>query len=104
MALLSRRKAAGDAPATAWRGLALAADGISAPFFLGIAGAVFTWGYDGLAFVLGLGAGFLLLQLLVAPMLPLAGASSIPDYFAKRYGKTARVAAGFTVVLSMALL
>jgi cation/acetate symporter len=104
LALLSRRKAAGDAPSTAWRGLALAADGISAPFFLGIAGAVFTWGYDGLAFVLGLGAGFLLLQLLVAPMLPLAGASSIPDYFAKRYGKTARVAAGFAVVLSMALL
>jgi cation/acetate symporter len=104
LALLSRRKAAGDASSPAWRGLALAADGISAPFFLGIAGAVFTWGYDGLAFVLGLGAGFLLLQLLVAPTLPLAGASSIPDFFAKRYGKTARVAAGFAVVLSMALL
>jgi cation/acetate symporter len=104
LAIVSRRKTDGEVSSAAWRGLALAADGISAPFLLGIAGAVFTWGYDGLAFVLGLGGGYLLLQLLVAPLLPLAGASSVPDYFGKRYGRAPRVLASAAVVLSMAAL
>lgn len=103
LAFLSRRIVAGEV-SSSLRGLALAADSISAPFFLGIAGAVFTWGYDGLAFVLGLGGGYLLLQLLVAPLLPLVGAGSVPDYFGKRYGRTPRVLACLAVVLSMAAL
>ncbi len=103
LAFLSRQKSAGDV-SSAFRGLALAADSISAPFFLGLAGVVFTWGYDGLAFALGIGGGYLLLQLLVAPLLPLAGAHSVPDYVGKRYGRTPRVLACFAVVLSMAAL
>ncbi|HUJ38311.1 MAG TPA: hypothetical protein VLW88_11610 [Hyphomicrobium sp.] len=103
LALFSRRKAEDDV-SPVFRGLALAADGISAPFFLGIAGAVFTWGYDGLAFVLGLGAGYLLLQLLVAPLLPQAGASSLPDYFGKRFGRVPRKLASLAIALSMGLL
>ena len=47
----------------------MATDTISAAFFLALAGAIFAWGHDGLAFALGLGAGCLLLQLLVAPAL-----------------------------------
>ncbi len=87
------------------RGLALAADAVSAPFLLGLCGAVFAWGYDGLAFGLGLGAGFLLLQLLVAPLLPQMGVGSLPEFFAKRYGGTApRVIAAAVVALSMAML
>jgi cation/acetate symporter len=103
LALFSRRKAE-DGVSPVFRGLALAADGISAPFFLGVAGAVFTWGYDGLAFVLGLGAGYLLLQLLVAPLLPQAGGASLPDYFGKRYGRVPRALASLAVVLSMGAL
>jgi len=103
LAFLSRRKAEGRV-SSAVRGLALAADSISAPFYLGLAGAVFTWGYDGLAFVLGLGGGYFLLQLLVAPLLPLAAANSVSDYFGKRYGRTPRVLASFAIVLSMAAL
>jgi len=103
LALLSRRRAdSGTSPAL--KGLALAADTISALFFLGLAGAVFAWGYDGLAFVLGLGGGYLLLQLLIAPHLPLAAASSLPDYFGKRYGRIPRILASCTVILSMAIL
>jgi cation/acetate symporter len=45
-----------------------------------------------------------LLQLLIAPHLPLAGASSLPDYFARRYGRIPRLLASCTVVLSMAVL
>ncbi len=87
------------------RGLALAADTISAPFLLGLAGAVFAWGYDGLAFGLGLGAGLLLLQLLVAPALPQMGVASVPELFAERYGGGApRAAAAVAVVLSMVTL
>jgi len=93
-----------EAPAVL-RGLAIAADSVSAPFFLGLASAVFLWGYDGLAFVLGLGAGYLLLQLLIAPVLPQAGARSLTDYFAVRFGgKVPRVLAAVVVIVSMGVL
>jgi len=99
---LSETKA--DAPSVV-RGLALATDTISAPFFLCAAGAVFAWGPDGLAFVVGLGAGYLLLQLLVAPLLPAAGAGSVPEFIALRYGGGApRALAVAAVAASMAVL
>jgi len=95
----------GPTQAPAVRGLALAADTVSAPFLLGLSGAVFAWGYDGLAFGLGLGAGILLLQLLVAPFVPQMGAASVPELFAVRYGGTApRTLAAVAVVLSMGTL
>ena len=89
----------------AFRGLALATDTITGAFFLGLSGAVFAWGQDGLAFALGLGAGYLLLQLLVAPQLPRGEAASVPEFFAERYGGGApRVLACAAVVTSMLLL
>ena len=103
LAGLARRTAPGARPAL--RGLALAADTISAPFFLGLSGAVFAWGEDGLAFALGLGGGYLLLQLLVVPLLPRWGAASVPDFFAKRYGGQApRLFAALVVAVSMTVL
>ena len=103
LAGLARRNALEAGPAL--RGLALAADTISAPFFLGLSGAVFAWGQDGLAFALGLGAGYLLLQLLIAPLLPRWGAVSVPDFFAKRYGgQIPRLLAVVVVVVSMTVL
>lgn len=91
--------------APAFRGLALAADSIGAAFFLGLAGAVFAWGQDGLAFGLGLGAGYLLLQLLIAPRLPLAGCASVPEYFSKRYGGALpRTLGALAVAISMLVL
>jgi cation/acetate symporter len=93
-----------EAPAVV-RGLSLAADAISAPFLLGLAGAVFAWGYDGLAYGLGLGAGILLLQLLIAPLMPKMGARTLPELFALRFGGWApRAAAAVAVAVAMATL
>lgn len=101
----ARNGAGGDIVPAAFGGLALATDTLSAAFFVGLAGAIFTWGHDGLAFGLGLGAGCLLLQLLVAPRLPSSGARSLPEYFALRFpGRTPQMVAGLVVVLSMTLL
>ena len=57
----------------------------TAAFFLAVAGAIFAWGHDGLALAIGLGAGCLLLQLVVAPRLAMSGASSLPGFFAARF-------------------
>jgi cation/acetate symporter len=86
-------------------GLAIATDTISAAFFLALAGAIFAWGHDGLAFALGLGAGCLLLQLVVAPRLPQTGARSLPELFAWRYpGRAARFLCAVVVTISMLAL
>lgn len=86
-------------------GLAIATDTISAAFFLALAGAIFAWGHDGLAFALGLGAGCLLLQLVVAPRLPQTGARSLPEFFAWRYpGRAARFLCAVVVTFSMLAL
>src|SRR5438309_1821988 len=86
------------------RGLGVAAVTISAAFFLGLSGAVFSWGQDGLGFSLGLGAGYLLMQLLVAPGFVSSGAASVPDYFARRFGSTAQMLAACVVAVSMLVL
>src|SRR4029079_6123233 len=86
-------------------GLAMATDTISAAFFLALAGAIFAWGHDGLAFALGLGAGCLLLQLVIAPRLSPTGATSLPELFAARYpGRVARLLCAAVVILSMLAL
>ncbi len=96
---------AGSAVSPLLSGLAIATDTISAAFFLALAGAIFAWGHDGLAFALGLGAGCLLLQLVVAPRFPLTGARSLPEYFAWRYpGRTARFLCAVVVTVSMLTL
>ena len=86
-------------------GLAIATDTVSAAFFLALAGGVFAWGHDGLAVPLGLGAGCLLLQLVVAPRLAASGARSLPQFFAARYpGRTAGFMCALVIVASMLLL
>lgn len=95
---------AGSAPAYV-RGMAVAADALTAAFVLGAAGAVCAWGFDGLAFGLGLGAGLLLTQLLIAPGLAVSAACSLPGFFQERYaGAAPRVAASAAVAVSMAPL
>ena len=88
-----------------FRGLALAVDTTTAAFIFGLVGAVFTWGQDALAFVLGLGSGYLLLQLLIAPRLPRFEAISTAAFFTERYGGLApRIFSSVVVVVSMATL
>lgn len=103
LALLARRAVSGARPVM--QGLALAADTVGAAFFLGISGAIFVWGQDGLAFVVGLGGGYVLLQLLIAPKLPRWNAVSVPDFFANRFGGQApRMIAATIVAVSMGVL
>lgn len=71
------------------RGLGLAADTVSAPVFLGFAGAVFAFGYDGLAFGLGLAGGLAFLALVLAPSLAKLEARSVPAFLAARFDSRA---------------
>ncbi|NND49538.1 MAG: VC_2705 family sodium/solute symporter, partial [Rhizobiales bacterium] len=43
-------------------------------------------GWDGLAFILGLGGGFVLIAVLIAPYLRKFGAYTVPDFLALRFG------------------
>ncbi len=86
-------------------GLSSAVATVTGAFFLSLAGAVFAMGLDGLAFALGLGAGCLLLQLIIAPRFAQTGAGSLAGLFARRYpGGFARVACALAVGLSMLTL
>ncbi len=86
-------------------GLAIATDTISAAFFLALAGGIFALGHDGLAVAIGLGAGCLLMQLVVAPGLAASGARSLPQFFAARYpGRAAGILCALVTVVSMLLL
>ena len=86
-------------------GLAIATDTVSAAFFLALAGAIFAWGHDGLCFAIGLGAGCLLLQLVVAPRLAGSGTHSLSGFFAVRYpGRITGALCALIIVLSMLLL
>ena len=86
-------------------GLTIAVGAVTGAFFLALTGAIFSMGFDGLAFALGLGAGCLLLQLVIAPRFAQTGAQSLADLFALRYpGRAVRVACALTVGISMLAL
>ena len=74
-------------------------------FILALAGAIFSWGHDGLAFGIGLGAGCLLLQLIIAPRMAQAGATSLAELVAVRFpGRMMRVTCATVIALSMLAL
>jgi cation/acetate symporter len=82
-----------------YTGIAVAADWLSAAPFLGLAGVLFALGHDGLAFVVGLCGGFVLIALLIVPSLRKLGAYTLPDFFAARYGAIARLPAAFVLAV-----
>ncbi len=67
-------------------GMASAGDWITGATFLSLAGSLFMLGYDGLAFILGLTGGYVLIAVFIAPFLRKYGAFTLPDFFAARYG------------------
>jgi cation/acetate symporter len=69
-----------------YNGMATAADWMSGASFVGMAGTLYTLGYDGLAFVLGWTGGYVLVAVLVAPYLRKFGAYTVPDFLAARFG------------------
>ncbi|HVI50013.1 MAG TPA: sodium:solute symporter family protein [Candidatus Sulfotelmatobacter sp.] len=106
MGLLARTRHAGEyyeagrrVPAL-YTGMATAADWMSAASFIGMAGAIYAAGYDGLAFVLGWTGGYILVAVLLAPYLRKFGQFTVPDFLAARYGgKPARLM-GIVVLVS----
>jgi cation/acetate symporter len=68
-----------------FNGMATAADWISAASFISLAGGLYLWGFDGLAYIMGWTGGFVLVALLIAPYLRKFGQYTIPDYLAARY-------------------
>jgi cation/acetate symporter len=69
-----------------FNGMATGADWMSAASFIGMAGALYASGYDGLAFVMGWTGGYCLVALFLAPYLRKFGQFTIPDFLGARYG------------------
>jgi cation/acetate symporter len=69
-----------------YNGMATGADWMSAASFIGMAGTLFLFGYDGIAWVLGWTGGFVLVSILIGPYLRKFGAYTVPDFMAFRFG------------------
>ncbi|KWT67106.1 hypothetical protein APY04_2093 [Hyphomicrobium sulfonivorans] len=92
-------------PSNAAAGMAIGAAAISGAFFLGLTGAVFAFGHDGLAYCIGLAAGLLLLQLVIAPRFSQSDATSLPDLFARRLpGRGVQIAITLATAVAMVAL
>jgi cation/acetate symporter len=69
-----------------FNGMATGSDWMSAASFIGMAGALYLQGYDGLAFIMGWTGGYCLVALFLAPYLRKFGQFTIPDFLGARYG------------------
>ncbi|MDD5404682.1 MAG: cation acetate symporter [Sulfuricella sp.] len=69
-----------------FNGMATGADWMSAASFIGMAGTLYSEGYDGLAYVMGWTGGYCLVALFLAPYLRKFGQFTIPDFLGARYG------------------
>ena len=85
-AQLSEYYVAGRRVPAFYNGMATGADWMSAASFVGMAGTLFLFGYDGIAWVLGWTGGFVLVSILVGPYLRKFGAYTVPDFMAFRFG------------------
>ena len=68
-----------------FNGMATAADWISTASFIGLAGGLYLYGFDGLAYIMGWTGGYCLMALLIAPYLRKFGRYTVPDYLAARF-------------------
>lgn len=68
-----------------YNGMVLAGTGVSAAIVFGLAGDIFVSGFDGALSALGVFAGFALLTIFLASAYRRAGATSVPDFLAKRF-------------------
>ncbi|MEN3295795.1 MAG: cation/acetate symporter [Burkholderiales bacterium] len=87
-----------------FNGMATAADWISAASFISMAGGLYLYGFDGLAYIMGWTGGYCLIALLVAPYLRKFGQYTIPDFLAARYagrysGNVVRIAAALATII-----
>ncbi len=84
-----------------YSGMSAGTDWLSAASFIGLAGALYQTGYQGLAFVIGWTGGYVLLALLMAPYLRKFGQYTLPDFLAARYGgQSIRLLGALAVILA----
>lgn len=92
---------AGRRVSAVYAGMSAGTDWLSAASFIGLAGALYHTGYQGLAFVIGWTGGYVLLALLLAPYLRKFGQYTLPDFLAARYGGDAiRLLGALAVILA----
>lgn len=68
-----------------YNGMASGAAWMSAASFVGMSGTLYLLGHDGLVFILGWTAGFVLMAILVVPYFRRSGAISAPEFLGNRY-------------------
>lgn len=78
---------------------AICGDYFSAASFLGVAGAVYAWGLDGMWFGTGYAAGFVPLLLFFASPLRRFGEYTLPDFLQARFNSQAARLLGTVIVL-----
>lgn len=83
---------------------AICGDYFSAASFLGVAGAVYAWGLDGMWFGTGYAAGFVPLLLFFASPLRRFGEYTLPDFLAARFQSRAAGLVGTLIVLLVTTL
>jgi cation/acetate symporter len=76
---------AGRRVPSAFNGMATAADWLSAASFIGLAGSLYSNGYDGLAYMMGWTGGYCLVAFLLAPYVRKLARYTIPDFLGTRF-------------------
>jgi len=96
--------AAGRKISTVGSGMAIASNWMSAASVLGMAGMMYGFGYNGLAYVVGWTGGYVLLLILMAAQIRKYGKYTAPDFIGDRYySRNLRiVSAIFTILISFA--
>ncbi|CAH2780862.1 MAG: Acetate permease ActP (cation/acetate symporter) [uncultured Paraburkholderia sp.] len=91
---------AGRRVPSAFNGMATAADWLSAASFIGLAGSIYTTGYDGLAYLMGWTGGYCLVAFLLAPYVRKLARYTIPDFLGTRFSSNAvRALAALSAIL-----
>ena len=85
-------------------GMATSAAFLSSAPFLGLAGTLYILGSDGLAWLVGLAAGLVLMGVLIAPAFRASGALTVPEFLTLRYGGRLVPLLGTLVVLAVCFL
>ncbi|WP_323123435.1 sodium:solute symporter family protein [Burkholderia alba] len=97
---------AGRRVPSAFNGMATAADWLSAASFIGLAGSLYSTGYDALAYLMGWTGGFCLVAFLLAPYVRKLARYTIPDFLGTRFSSTLvrALAAGAAILCSFVYL
>jgi cation/acetate symporter len=87
-----------------YSGMASAAAWLPATLVLGVTGSLYALGFDGLAYLVGLLAGTVVMCILLAPYLNRSGASTLPGFFGARYGRAAQALSAVLLIVVCFLL